>query len=92
VARTLAEQAVQQTYQGSDEERLIEQFLARKYRRQPLDEILREPKGLASAYRKLRYAGYSGAASIRVLKRYSTLAEQLEAMEDGGEEERESLE
>ena len=81
VAPALAEKAVQQAYEGTDEDQLIEQFLARKFRRQPLRELLAAPKGLASAYRKLRHAGFSASASIRALRRYSELADALDGME-----------
>jgi regulatory protein len=82
VASTVAEQAVKQAFDGRDEEALIEQFLARKYRSAgDLSVYLKDEKRLASAYRRLRTAGYSSGNSIRVLKRYAAMAEQLEAME-----------
>jgi regulatory protein len=43
VAPAVAERAVNQTFAATDEVELIEQFLARKYRRTPLAEVLAEP-------------------------------------------------
>lgn len=84
VAPAVAEQAVAEAYRETDEAALIEDFLARKFRRIDLGAYLREPKNLASAYRKLRTAGFSSGNSIRVLKRYAHEAEQLEGLEDAG--------
>ena len=87
VASTVAEQAVKQAFDGRDEVALIEQFLARKYRSAgDLSVYLKDEKKLASAYRRLRTAGYSSGNSIRVLKRYAAMAEELEAMESMEEE------
>ena len=85
VAPAVAERAVNQTFASTDEVELIEQFLARKYRRTPLAEVLAEPKGLASAYRKLRGAGFTHGNSMRVLKRHGKDAEALDALDSQGE-------
>ena len=84
VAPGLAEKTVEEAYAGSDEVELIEEFLARKFRGKNLPQLLGEEKGLASAFRKLRYAGFSAGNAIRVLRRYSEMADQLEE-EDGGQ-------
>lgn len=81
VAPAVAERAVREAYQDTDEVELIESFLARKYRRVPLAEFLSEPKNLASAYRRLRVAGFSSSPVIRVLKRYAAEAESLETLD-----------
>jgi len=81
VAPALAKQAADKAYQESDEIAMIEHFLARKYRGKDLKTMLCEEKHLASAYRKLRGAGFSSGNSIRVLKRYAAEADQLEEME-----------
>jgi regulatory protein len=78
VAPGLAEKVVSETYADSDEVALIESFLARKYRNVNLGELLHDPSKLASVFRKLRYAGFSAGTSIRVLRRYSERAEELE--------------
>lgn len=82
VPPNVAEKAVEQAYQDSDETELILKFLGRKYRNRPLATLLKEPKELASAYRKLRLAGFSSAASIRVLKNYAAEADLLEDSAD----------
>ena len=83
VAPAVAEQAVRETYRQADEVVLIEAFLERKYRKIPLKAYLTERRHLASAYRKLRLAGFSSANVIRALKRYAEEAESLEEEEGG---------
>jgi regulatory protein len=82
VAPKLAEQVTEQAFQDTNETDLIEAFLKRKYRGKQLGPFLAEEKNLAAAFRRLRYAGFSSGASIRVLKRYASRAEELEAMEE----------
>jgi regulatory protein len=84
VAPAVAEQAVRSTYSQADEVALIEAYLERKYRKIPLKAYLAEPRHLASAYRRLRLAGFGSANAIRVLKRYAAEAEMLEEEEDRG--------
>jgi regulatory protein len=90
VAPTVAKKAAETAFQGTDEIAMIEQFLARKYRGKNLRELLAEQKHLASAYRKLRMAGFSSGNSIKVLKRHAAEAEKLEDMAEGTEGEAES--
>ncbi|MBV9764429.1 MAG: RecX family transcriptional regulator [Acidobacteriaceae bacterium] len=71
VAAPVAERAVDKAFAGVEEADLIERFLARKYRGKNLPEFLKEEKNLASAYRRLRTAGFSSSGSISALKRYS---------------------
>ncbi len=85
IAPKLAEQAVAKTFDPTDEPELIEAYLRRKFRGKDLPSWLREEKNLAAAFRRLRYAGFSSGNSIRVLKRYSSQAEQLEDVEEAGE-------
>jgi regulatory protein len=82
VAPGVARQAADAAYQEADETALIEKFLERKYRGKDLGALLAEQKHLASAYRKLRGAGFSAGNSIRVLKRFAAEAERLEELED----------
>jgi regulatory protein len=88
VASGVAKEAVETAFEGVDEVAMIEQFLARKFRGKDLGALLKEEKHLASAFRKLRGAGFSAGNSIRVLKRYAAEAERLEEMEEepGAEE------
>jgi regulatory protein len=80
IAPAVAKQAVETAYSGVDEVALIEGFLKRKYRGKNLGELLGDQKSLASAFRRLRGAGFSAGNSIRVLKRYAAEAERLEEM------------
>jgi len=82
VAPAVAVKAAEAAYEHSDETALIENFLVRKYRGKDLGARLADQKHLASAYRKLRLAGFSGGNSIRVLKRYAAEAERLEELEE----------
>jgi regulatory protein len=84
VAPELARKTAEAVYSGTDETALIEQYLARKFRGRDLGLLLREEKHLASAFRRLRTAGFSAGGAIRVLKRYAAEAGRLEEM---GEEE-----
>jgi regulatory protein len=81
IAPAVAKQAVDTAYSGVDEVALIEGYLARKYRGKNLGELLGLEKNLASAFRRLRGAGFSAGNSIRVLKRYAAEAERLEDMD-----------
>jgi regulatory protein len=81
VAGSLAAQVTERAYQDTDETSLIEDFLKRKYRSKQLGAFLSEEKNLAAAFRRLRYAGFSAGASIRVLKRYAQQPESLDALE-----------
>jgi len=85
IAPAVARQAVDAAFEGVDETAMIQAFLERKYRGKDLGALLQDQKQLASAFRKLRGAGFSTGNSIRVLKRYAADAERLEEMEDGEE-------
>jgi regulatory protein len=83
VPRDVARKAVEGAFQHTDEKALIEQYLERKYRGRNLPALLQEEKHLASAYRRLRAAGFSSRASVDVLKKFSR---QAELFEDASEE------
>jgi regulatory protein len=90
VAPAVAKKATEEAYFESNETALIEQFLTRKYRGKNLGALMssdnpEKEKHLASAYRKLRTAGFSMGNSIRVLKRYAADADRLEEMEETAE-------
>jgi regulatory protein len=89
VAPKLAEQVTDKTYEQTDEAKLIEEFLRRKFRGKDLGKYFSEDKNLAGAFRRLRYAGFSAAQSIRVLKRFASQPEVLDALEGEESEERE---
>lgn len=77
IAPALAEKTVERVFRGTNEAKLVEQYLGRKYKNVRLEEFLAVPKNLAAAYRRLRYAGFSGATCIQVLRRYSQQADEL---------------
>lgn len=81
VAPALAGKAVGTVYDGVDEIQLIEKYLERKFRGKDLAAWLGERKYLASAYRRLRAAGFSSANTVRVLTRFSSQAQELEDSE-----------
>ena len=82
VAPVVAEQAVSAVYHDTDEFTLAEEFLTRKFRKVPLSEYLAEPKNLASAYRRLRMAGFSASVAARLLKQHASEPDLVDRMED----------
>lgn len=91
VAPELAKKAAEKLYAAADEVAMIDAYLARKYRTRSLGTLLAadnpdHEKNLASAYRKLRGAGFSTGNAIKVLKRYAAEADRLEEMEEPGME------
>lgn len=79
IAPAVAAKAVEKTFEGTDELQLIQNFIDRKYRGKNLKQFLQEEKNLASAYRRLRNAGFSSNGSITVLKRYSRSTDEWDA-------------
>ena len=86
VSPAVAREAVSKAFENVDEPALIRNYLERKMRGKNLSEYLKEPKNLASLYRKLRVAGFSSPSSIRVLKAYATHADELEEMDSASGE------
>jgi regulatory protein len=82
VAPKVASKAVADVFEGADETQMIEAYLARKYRNVDLAAFLKEDRNLASAYRRLVYAGFNSGVCIRVLKRYASQADELEPIDD----------
>src|SRR4051812_35698 len=78
VASGVAEKAVSAAFSEVDEVEMAEQFLLRKFRNVKLHEYLQEDKHLAAAYRRLRYAGYASAVATKVLKKFSSKADELQ--------------
>jgi regulatory protein len=78
VSSGVAEKAVAKIFEDADEKDLIETYLARKYRSKVLYDFLQEDKNVASAYRRLRAAGFSSSASLAALKRHSQRAADWE--------------
>ena len=78
VARSAAEKA----YKDTNEADLIDAFLRRKYRGKNLPEHFKDRKNLASAYRRLRVAGFSSGAALAGLKRYVDMPEEISEPEE----------
>lgn len=87
VAPRVAERAVERAYRDTDEIEMIEEFLRRKYRKEPIDQVLAEPKGLASAYRRLRAAGFRPGNILQVLRRLAREPGMLDALPEEDESE-----
>jgi regulatory protein len=81
VPGAIAEEAVSRAFAGTDELQLASAFLGRKYRGKNLAAFLAEEKNLASAYRRLRMAGFSSNAALSALKQHTRNAEIDEVFE-----------
>ena len=82
VAPALAEQSVQKVYAEQDEVVLIEAYIRRKYRTASRETLFAEDKDMASAFRRLRMAGFSTGNVVKVLKRFASKPELLDGMEE----------
>jgi regulatory protein len=71
VPGAVAEKAVAKTFGKTEESELALRFLQRKYRNKDLGTLLKDEKQFASAYRKLRVAGFGSTVSLSLLKRYA---------------------
>jgi len=71
VPQAIADEALEKTFSGTEEQDLIQKFLDKKYRSKDLAVFLKEEKNLAGAYRKLRIAGFSSSGSLSALRRYA---------------------
>jgi len=81
ITRGVAEQAVREAFRDTNETELAENFLRRKFRNVLLRDFLAEPRNLASAFRKLRLAGFSSGTVLHVLKNYAREPELLDSLE-----------
>jgi regulatory protein len=79
VAPQLAEKVVTDAYRQVDEGALIQEYLARKLRRQSPADLT--PSRFASLYRSLLRAGFSAAGIRKALERRSVPEEWLEGLE-----------
>ncbi len=85
VAPAVAEQSVQKVYAEQDEVALIEAYIRRKYRTASRETLFAEDKDMASAFRRLRVAGFSTGNVVKVLKRFASKPELLDGVEDSEE-------
>jgi regulatory protein len=81
VAPALAERAARQIYQDVNEEKLIEEWVRRKYRLASREHLFEEDKDLAAAYRRLLRAGFRTGDIVRVLKRFAKNPDLLDSFE-----------
>jgi len=72
VSNTVAAEVVAHTYAETSEPELIDQYLARKYRGKDLREVLADQKRVAQAFRRLRMAGFSAAATLTALRKHAS--------------------
>lgn len=82
VAQTVAERATTEAFSQVDETEQAKQYLERKFRGKDLPQFLAVEKNAASAYRRLRTAGFGSAVVIRLLKQYAQSADDLESLEN----------
>jgi regulatory protein len=85
VPRIVAEEAVKEAYDPEDEFAMADLLLQKKFRGKDLHEFLADPKNVQAAFRRLRYAGYSSAITMKVLKRYTSRADEIDESEAEGE-------
>ena len=85
VAPSLAERTVGKVYQEFNEDKLIEQWIRRKYRLAVREGLFQDEKDLASAYRKLVRAGFRSGQILQVLKRFAKNPELLDNFEPPGD-------
>jgi regulatory protein len=71
VAPALAEKTVGKVYEEVDEQALIDDWIRRKYRSTPRENLFQEEKDLASAYRRLLRAGFRTGEIVQALKRFA---------------------
>jgi regulatory protein len=87
VAPALAEKTVREVYTDVDEQKLIEEWIRRKYRLADRDNLFQEEKDLAAAYRRLLRAGFRSGEILRALKKFAKNPDLLDAFEPPAEEE-----
>jgi regulatory protein len=81
VAPAVAERTVEKVYEGIDEQKLIEEWIRRKYRTAPREGLFQDRKDLAAAYRRLLRAGFRTGGIITTLKRFAKDPELLDGFE-----------
>ena len=89
VAPAVAQQTVGKVYEDIDEAALAEDFVRRKFRLAPRENLFQGEKDLAAAYRKLVRAGFRSATAIAVLKKFARnpdLLDNFEPPEEPAEE------
>ena len=87
VPKSVATEVVARTYAETSEPDLIDKYLSRKYRGKNLRELFADQKRVAQAFRRLRMAGFSSAASLAALRKHASGAVEdwPEPDEDSGD-------
>jgi len=86
VAPALAEKTVRQVYEDVNEQKLIEEWIRRKYRAAEREGLFQEEKDLAAAYRRLLRAGFRTGEILRALKKFAKAPDLLDGFEPPDEE------
>ena len=81
VAPAVAGDAVEQVYTGRDETALIEAFIRRRYRNADREKLFQQDKDLASAFRRLRMAGFQPGNIVKVLKQFAANPDKLDGVD-----------
>jgi regulatory protein len=81
VAPAVARQTVGRVYEDVDEQALAEDFVRRRFRMAPRENLFQGEKDLASAYRKLLRAGFRPATIVAVLKKFARDPDLLDGFE-----------
>lgn len=81
VSPAIAEGAVEQTYTGTDETSLIEAYIRRRYRNADREKLFQQDKDLASAFRRLRLAGFQSGNIVKVLKQFAANPDKLDEVD-----------
>jgi regulatory protein len=82
ISGPVADAVVESVYKDTDEVRLVEEYIRRKYRAAPREKLFRADKDLANAYRRLLRAGFRSTVIVRVLKSFAKNPELLDAIDD----------
>lgn len=80
VAPSVAAKAASEAFAEVDELAHARRYLERKYRGQDAAAFFSQDKNVASAYRRLRAAGFGSSVAIRALKDHAKNAELLDAL------------
>ncbi len=86
VIGSIVEAAVENAYKDTDEVKLVQDYIRRKFRNAPREHLFESDKDLAAAYRRLLRAGFRSGIVIPVLKRFAKNPELLDGIEEPSEE------
>jgi regulatory protein len=81
IAPAIAGDAVEQVYTGKNEITLIEAFIRRRYRNADREKLFQQDKDLASAFRRLRMAGFQSGNIVKVLKQFAANPDKLDEVD-----------